>query len=136
LAPYWRWQSETESVVKVSLDRPTTEGDRRSSAPVELMTNEDEQGIDDVLNLEQEVHVGDELRVGSVLLEVTQPRTPCVKLAVGVAGPHKGGGVERGGGGGVWGGGRAPGGLGGGGRGQPGILGGLPPAHGGGFDQK
>jgi MOSC domain-containing protein YiiM len=32
--------------------------------------------------LEHEVHVGDELRIGSVLLEVTQPRTPCVKLAV------------------------------------------------------
>jgi RNA polymerase sigma factor FliA len=29
----------------------------RFHAPVELMTNEDEQGIDDVLNLEQEVHV-------------------------------------------------------------------------------
>jgi MOSC domain-containing protein YiiM len=32
--------------------------------------------------LETEAHVGDELRIGSVLLEVTQPRTPCVKLAV------------------------------------------------------
>jgi RNA polymerase sigma factor FliA len=57
MATYWRWQSETESVVKVSLDRPTTEGDRRASAPVDLMTNEDEQGIDDMLNLEQEVDV-------------------------------------------------------------------------------
>jgi MOSC domain-containing protein YiiM len=33
--------------------------------------------------LEHEVHVGDELRIGSVvLLEVTQPRTPCAKLAM------------------------------------------------------
>jgi MOSC domain-containing protein YiiM len=32
--------------------------------------------------LEEEVRIGDELRIGGVLLEVTQPRTPCVKLAV------------------------------------------------------
>ena len=32
--------------------------------------------------LEGDVHIGDELRVGSALLEVTQPRTPCVKLAM------------------------------------------------------
>jgi MOSC domain-containing protein YiiM len=32
--------------------------------------------------LETEVHIGDELRIGSVVLEVTQPRTPCVKLAM------------------------------------------------------
>ena len=31
---------------------------------------------------EAEVHIGDELAVGSVLLEVTQPRTPCAKLAM------------------------------------------------------
>ena len=32
--------------------------------------------------LEAQVHVGDRLQVGSAQLEVTQPRTPCVKLAV------------------------------------------------------
>lgn len=32
--------------------------------------------------LEDAVHIGDELRIGTALLEVTQPRTPCVKLAV------------------------------------------------------
>ena len=32
--------------------------------------------------LEEKVHVGDRLRIGSVLLEVTQPRTPCMKLAM------------------------------------------------------
>ena len=31
--------------------------------------------------LEDAVHVGDRLQVGSAVLEVTQPRTPCVKLA-------------------------------------------------------
>jgi RNA polymerase sigma factor FliA len=54
---YWRWQSETESVVKVSLDRPTTEGDRRSSAPVDLLPTDSEHGIDELLNFEQEVDV-------------------------------------------------------------------------------
>jgi RNA polymerase sigma factor FliA len=54
---YWRWQSETESVVKVSLDRPTTESDRRGAAPVDLVSNDDEPGIEDVLNREQEVGV-------------------------------------------------------------------------------
>jgi MOSC domain-containing protein YiiM len=32
--------------------------------------------------LEDEVRIGDQLCIGSVLLEVTQPRTPCVKLAM------------------------------------------------------
>jgi MOSC domain-containing protein YiiM len=32
--------------------------------------------------LEDEVHVGDRLRVGRVVLEITQPRTPCMKLAM------------------------------------------------------
>lgn len=32
--------------------------------------------------LEEEVRVGDRFAVGSLQLEVTQPRTPCVKLAV------------------------------------------------------
>jgi RNA polymerase sigma factor FliA len=57
MATYWRWQSETESVVKVSLDRPTTEGDRRSSSPVDLLPMDGEHGIDDLLNFEQEVDV-------------------------------------------------------------------------------
>jgi MOSC domain-containing protein YiiM len=29
-----------------------------------------------------EVRIGDQVCIGSVLLEVTQPRTPCVKLAM------------------------------------------------------
>ena len=31
--------------------------------------------------LEDSVRIGDRLRIGTVVLEVTQPRTPCVKLA-------------------------------------------------------
>lgn len=32
--------------------------------------------------LEDEVHIGDRLCIGTALFEVTQPRTPCVKLAM------------------------------------------------------
>ena len=32
--------------------------------------------------LEDEAHIGDKLRIGSSLLEITQPRTPCLKLAM------------------------------------------------------
>jgi MOSC domain-containing protein YiiM len=32
--------------------------------------------------LESAMHVGDRLQVGTAILEVTQPRTPCVKLAL------------------------------------------------------
>jgi MOSC domain-containing protein YiiM len=31
---------------------------------------------------EEEVHIGDRYRIGSVLVEVTQPRMPCAKLAL------------------------------------------------------
>jgi MOSC domain-containing protein YiiM len=32
--------------------------------------------------LEEDVRIGDQLSIGSALLEVTQPRTPCMKLAL------------------------------------------------------
>jgi RNA polymerase sigma factor FliA len=57
MTTYWRWQSETESVVKVSLDRPAVEGERRSSAPVDFLPTDGGQGIDEILNFEQEVDV-------------------------------------------------------------------------------
>lgn len=52
---YWRWQSETESVVQVSLDRPSVEGDRRAGSPADIIPDNGERGIEDMLNLEQEV---------------------------------------------------------------------------------
>lgn len=52
---YWRWQSDTESVVQVSLDRPSIDGDRRSSTPVEVMPTDDGPGIEEILNFEEEV---------------------------------------------------------------------------------
>jgi RNA polymerase sigma factor FliA len=57
MTTYWRWQSETESVVKVSLDRPAVEGERRSSAPVDFLPADGGHGIDEILNFEQEVDV-------------------------------------------------------------------------------
>jgi RNA polymerase sigma factor for flagellar operon FliA len=55
MTTYWRWQSETESVVQVSLDRPTMEGDVRTSSPADVIPDNGERGIEELLNLEQEV---------------------------------------------------------------------------------
>lgn len=52
---YWRWQSETESAVQVSLDRPAVDGDRRSGSPVDILPDNNDRGIEELLNLEQEV---------------------------------------------------------------------------------
>jgi RNA polymerase sigma factor for flagellar operon FliA len=52
---YWRWQSETESIVQVSLDRPTLDGDRRTGTPSDIIPDNGERGIEDLLNLDQEV---------------------------------------------------------------------------------
>jgi MOSC domain-containing protein YiiM len=38
--------------------------------------------------MEDDVHIGDMFRVGSALLEVTQPRVPCFKLATVLRLPH------------------------------------------------
>ncbi len=55
MATYWRWQSETESIVQVSLDRPSLDGDRRTGAPSDIIPDNGERGIEDLLNLDQEV---------------------------------------------------------------------------------
>lgn len=57
LGTYWRWQSEMESAVKVSLDRPAQDGDRRTTTPAELLPDNTAQTIEDELNLEQEVGI-------------------------------------------------------------------------------
>jgi RNA polymerase sigma factor FliA len=55
MSTYWRWQSETESVVQVSLDRPTVDGDRRSGSAADILADSSDRGIEDLLNLEEEV---------------------------------------------------------------------------------
>jgi len=57
LQTYWRWQSEMEGAVKVSLDRPTQDGDRRTTTPAELLPDLGSRTIEDELNLEQEVGI-------------------------------------------------------------------------------
>jgi RNA polymerase sigma factor FliA len=57
LETYWRWRSETEGAVKVSLDRPMQDGDRRVAAPVDILPDTAERSIEDMLNLEQEVGI-------------------------------------------------------------------------------
>jgi len=63
---YWRWQSETESVVQVSLDRPMMDGDVRTSSPADIISDNNERGIEELLNLEQEV---DHLRAAIMQLK-------------------------------------------------------------------
>jgi RNA polymerase sigma factor FliA len=55
LKTYWRWQSETESVVQVSLDQPLVDGDRRLGSPADLLADSSDRGIEDLLNLEEEI---------------------------------------------------------------------------------
>jgi len=57
LETYWRWQSETEGAIKVSLDRPAHDGERRTTSPAELLPDRSESTIEDELNLEQEVGI-------------------------------------------------------------------------------
>lgn len=52
---YWRWQAETESAVQVSLDRPSVDGDNRAGSPSDIIPDNGERGIEELLNLEQEV---------------------------------------------------------------------------------
>jgi RNA polymerase sigma factor FliA len=54
---FWRWQSETECAVKVSLDRPLPEADRRASTPVDILPDPTDRGVEDSLNLEEEVGI-------------------------------------------------------------------------------
>ncbi|MBA3670546.1 MAG: FliA/WhiG family RNA polymerase sigma factor [Gemmatimonadaceae bacterium] len=51
----WRWQSDVEGVFHVPLDRPTGEGDTGMPSPVELLSGEQDEAIDDQLNRKQEV---------------------------------------------------------------------------------
>ncbi len=38
--------------------------------------------------IETEVHIGDQFRIGEVLVEVTQPRVPCFKLGIALGDPR------------------------------------------------
>ena len=51
--------------------------DREDFIPGQFGENLTTEGV-----LESEICIGDRLRVGSVLLEVTQPRVPCFKLGI------------------------------------------------------
>ena len=57
MTTYWRWQSETEGSVHVSLDAPTNPANQNSRSPMEGAFVQDEYGIEDILNHEQEVGI-------------------------------------------------------------------------------
>jgi RNA polymerase sigma factor for flagellar operon FliA len=51
----WRWQSDLERSVHVSLDRSASDRDATSPAPAEFLADDDQQAADDRLSKEQEV---------------------------------------------------------------------------------
>jgi RNA polymerase sigma factor for flagellar operon FliA len=51
----WRWQSEVEGIFHVPLDTPTIRGDAKSPSPGDYLTSEPEQGVEDEINLREEV---------------------------------------------------------------------------------
>lgn len=51
--------------------------DRDDLSPGQFGENFTTQGL-----LETEVHIGDQFRMGEILVEVTQPRVPCLKLGI------------------------------------------------------
>jgi RNA polymerase sigma factor FliA len=54
LNTFWRWQSETESAVQISLDHSAGDPDNTNAAPVESLALETGPGIEEEVNREQE----------------------------------------------------------------------------------
>lgn len=50
----WRWQSETESAVQISLDQSATDHDGQPGLPPEAVMFDAEEGIEDQVNRDQE----------------------------------------------------------------------------------
>ena len=55
LETLWRWQGDVECSVQLPLDRPPSDGGAPS--PLEVLSNEDERGIEDLITHEQEVEI-------------------------------------------------------------------------------
>lgn len=53
----WRWQSEVEGSVHISIDQSSAESDGQSVRPSELLANHAEDVIEEQLNLNQEVGI-------------------------------------------------------------------------------
>lgn len=53
----WRWQSEVEGSVHISIDQSSAESDGQSVRPSELLANHAEDVIEERLNLTQEVGI-------------------------------------------------------------------------------
>jgi RNA polymerase sigma factor for flagellar operon FliA len=53
----WRWQSDVEGAHHLPLDRSPSERESHSPLPADLLSNEDEEGIDEKLSKQQEVEI-------------------------------------------------------------------------------
>jgi RNA polymerase sigma factor for flagellar operon FliA len=54
LETLWRWQSDVQSAVQISLDRSASDAHDRAPSPAELLAEDDRDAIDDHLTLSQE----------------------------------------------------------------------------------
>lgn len=54
LATLWRWQSETESAVQISLDHTPAEHESYTPHPIEPLANDGDTGIEDEITRDQE----------------------------------------------------------------------------------
>ncbi|MGQ0766200.1 MAG: sigma-70 family RNA polymerase sigma factor [Gemmatimonadota bacterium] len=54
LATFWRWQSESESTVHISLDHSATDSDSTNGAPGDLLIVETSVAVEEEVNREQE----------------------------------------------------------------------------------
>jgi RNA polymerase sigma factor FliA len=51
----WKWQADVEGAVQVPIDRSPRDDEGRGVSPIEAMADEDAPGIDDQVNLGQEI---------------------------------------------------------------------------------
>jgi RNA polymerase sigma factor FliA len=57
LQTLWRWQSDVEGAYHLPLDRSPSERDAHSPLPADLLSNEEEEGIDEKISKQQEVEI-------------------------------------------------------------------------------
>jgi RNA polymerase sigma factor for flagellar operon FliA len=71
----WRWRAEAENAASFSLDRPSMTGSDSSVFPPDFVTDNCDTGIEDQVNLEQEVEL---LRLAILQLKEQERRVLCL----------------------------------------------------------
>ena len=55
MATLWKWQADVEGAVRVPIDRSPRDDDGRGPSPIEAMADDEAPGIDEQVNLGQEI---------------------------------------------------------------------------------